>query len=715
MDKKIKYGFFLLTLLVVVLVSFFLISSYRKEHSRRLGTIVQKLTSRQYDAQRIDQAVKLLYASENDFRLFILTREPSRFERYSAKLGEVALLLDSLGTSSGQEAGLLDLLENKKLKTDLFIQARLLSDSLLRQLPQLVEKIRKSIREPAVTREPSRESLPPDTVPAASPETGPREKKKLFKRIIEAIRNEPAAVPGQPAPPERVIREKAVPGTGREAAADTLDTTGRDRDILWSVAMARHIEHMGKQELELLRANEQLFLELKELLMTLKQREAGFIRDRNLLLDKNARYTIRRIYLNNLWEQGLILFLTAVILYGIWRLYRNDRTLLRSKQEAERYARLKSEFVTTMSHEIRTPLHAIAAYAGELSKKPASPEQKEIIDAVKLSSGLLLAVVNNVLDYTKMEKRGAAPEPAPFSPEQVIREVTNGLQILAQKKGLSLDTELSLPEELLLTGDAFQLKQVLVNLINNAIKFTEQGHVSLKATLEKKTGPKAVLVLSIGDTGIGIPGDELPGIFEAFRQVDVRKMTGLGLKGSGLGLTIVKKIIDLHKGRIRVESTYGKGSVFHIRIPYKTMAGTAAGIPDKGNADLSRLKPLIVDNDLLGRKYLSAIFKGEGIECLTASNGQEAFQLFRDHPVNLILTDISMPVMNGVELTGKIRSLADSDKAFVPVIAVTAAILQEDINNYLKAGFNSCLAKPYTREQLIATIKDTMAGHPLNI
>lgn len=411
---------------------------------------------------------------------------------------------------------------------------------------------------------------------------------------------------------------------------------------------------------------------------------------------------------------GISALLLALGLYARLRYTRKVQKLLQHKNEvieaekekAEASEKAKHQFLANMSHEIRTPMNAIKGMTDILIRRNPKEDQKEYLEGIKQSSDSLLVIINDILDISKIEAGKVELENEPFSVNELLNNVHTIMQFKAEEKGLELKKEMP-ADELNVIGDANRLRQILINLIGNAIKFTEKGLVTTTIQSEKTEG-KLNLHFTVSDTGIGIDKNRMTKIFESFEQAysDTSRKFG----GTGLGLSISKKLVELHNGSIWVESEKGKGSQFHCTIPYAIAASTTEIIPAEDvhsniAAALTGIRILLVEdnafNVVVAQEELEDAIEGVYVD--VAVNGLIAIEQLKFADFDIILMDIQMPVMNGFEATKAIRNL-DSEKAHTPIIAMTANVLKEEVDLCYQAGMNDFFAKPFDTKELLNKI-----------
>lgn len=426
-----------------------------------------------------------------------------------------------------------------------------------------------------------------------------------------------------------------------------------------------------------------------------------------------------------LWLQVYLvslLFSALALASVLWQRSRAKQGLNRAlvaarqaREAAEQAAGAKSRFLAVMSHEMRTPLNGITGYAQLLTaRKDLTADVQSQIRTISDSSEVLLGLISDVLDYSSNESGGLHLVERPFRAKDVIARSLEIVRHLLAGRQIELATTSTIPDDLTHVGDERRLAQVLINLLGNAVKFTELGRITVSADYRPaQTSDADELTITVHDTGIGIPPDKLDLVFTPFTQADASDQRSFA--GAGLGLTISRSLIERMGGTIGVESQVGVGSQFSISLtlPRAPMAAAerAAGV-ESSEVDARAFHVLVVDDHAVNRKIATLMLEAAGFEVSTAENGALAVDAVQSRACDLVFMDLHMPVMDGLTACRAIRAL-EGPVAAIPVIAVTAAAMPEDIDRCLAAGMNGHIAKPVRQDGLLQAALQHLAAQDL--
>ncbi|MCO7225229.1 ATP-binding protein [Pleionea sp. CnH1-48] len=369
--------------------------------------------------------------------------------------------------------------------------------------------------------------------------------------------------------------------------------------------------------------------------------------------------------------------------------YERQEALEQARQLSEAAAQAKSDFLATMTHEIRTPLNGVLGANELLMQSSLNKEQQEYVHLIKSSGTLLLAVVNDILDFSKIEAGKLELSKESIELKDILTDVSSIFQFDANHKGLSLFVNLPTESIPPLWGDGIRIRQIMINLLNNAVKFTDTGHIEVKLVIKEKSATRILIQISVVDTGIGIEADKIDLLFEKFTQADSSTTRKYG--GTGLGLSICKELIELMEGEITVSSRPGQGTQFNIDLAFPIVdEKISAPTPAAPLPSTKSLSILIAEDTEVNRIIITKILQTQGHEALCVNNGQEAVEILSRENFDLIIMDCQMPVMDGFEATRQIRKMNKD----IPIIALTAGATQETKDRCLASGMDLFLTKP---------------------
>ena len=706
----IAFGLILSAIAVASVVAY---NSYEQ-----LSISVNILSQKDTKIQQIDSILILVGKSENTLQEYNIERSPKTLSQYDSLVSKVRSRVEALKSVSSNQSSQLDsilsLINVKLVSMKEFLILREKRDDYQfydEALARLEQEINIRKANAKATQEKKINDRAEDKTQVQPPivTENEEEEKSWFKRIIDRLTNkdeeedEPlASINSQENKPDE---QDTLDLKQEEVSAFSIDSV-RSMLLKLKQEQAATELNLDRQELSYLSTNAEVMNSINSLIRSVKN-------ERQVLYQKQSAEA-RHMLKSSLSRLGIILFIALVSIFLFVYLIFSDIAksdflkdqLQRAKLEAEQLARVKEKFLANMSHEIRTPLTAILGFSRLLNETRLDDQQKGYAQAVSSSSSHLLSIVNDILDFSKIEAGHLKFEKTPFDIYHLVEEVCHSMRVQAEEKGLQIIYESEGKELRYVKGDAFRLKQVLYNLISNAIKFTDEGGVIVRLKLRTNQEEIINAQLEVSDTGIGIPADKQAQVFDSFVQSDVSDTRKYG--GTGLGLTITKNLVEAQGGEVAIESKIGDGTTFYIALPFSK--GSVAALPKSEqinhNTDFSTLRVLAIDDDELNTKLLSVLFERWGIDYRVANSGKEGINMLQESPFDMLMTDLQMPEMDGEQVAQEVRKLGFQ----LPIIAFTARVT-EDLNYFKNKGFDGVLHKPFKEKSLFTILEKYATEH----
>jgi signal transduction histidine kinase/CheY-like chemotaxis protein/HPt (histidine-containing phosphotransfer) domain-containing protein len=483
----------------------------------------------------------------------------------------------------------------------------------------------------------------------------------------------------------------------KEIAADLNDIVEQNQAKRYELAI---------QELQLAKNSSEITEKFYDLITKMENEVYEHIRakaeEAGIMADKTYRWLVMLSVSGGL----LALLVIYIIIRYARHAYAYQLALENAKDEAEKLAKTKELFMANMSHEIRTPVTAISGFTEQLLHETLNDDTKSSLKVIKSSSDHLLKIIEDILDFSKLQNSKLVLEKVHFSINQIMVEMHAMFERQAQQNNTNLSYWLDPKTPEMLFGDPYRLKQIMINLISNSVKFTKNGGVHLEVTSIKKTAEEMDLLMEFSDTGIGIDESMLNVIFEDFTQAEMSTARKYG--GTGLGLSIVKKLVNLMGGTIDLRSIKNKGTTIVCRIPFtigeEKLVKKEIIIPVTIPEEISGMKILVVDDEEYNRMLFKKIFDRWKIKCRLAESGMEALEVLKEEKYDIVLMDMRMPGIDGLKTTRFIRENMKISGSDMKVVFISAANMNEDLQKYKNAGINAFLQKPFTEEILLSAI-----------
>jgi signal transduction histidine kinase/ActR/RegA family two-component response regulator len=696
-----------LTVVFMLLVLLFL-SGYRihRQSAARLLQATDTLMTEDPAVHLMDSALFTLNDAENNFRLYTVLYQRKYLQTFSADLGNVLSMVDTIShslNSATNNESFQHLVKEKEAVSGNIAALKRATDSMLTGSikNEMIDQLLSSIPVYNV-KQIKKEKVTIDTVSNVQAQaTG---KKGIFKRLGNAFSNKKDTVKAQISIRVRTKDGRIIDKETYDAMQlkkVVTDVNGYYKDILKKQLTNRL--KLNDQESSLAGNSIAMMEQLKSLLISLRENAA--LQNRNQKASAGRIVTGSTMNMKSVMLTCLILLLlsTAIIVAFMVTTRKKNKLLALGKLAAEEQTRIRTDFLNNMSHEMRTPLTSVAGFTEQLSYTHLDPQQKGIVSSIDTATTMLIQVVNDVLDFSKLEKDYISFTPQPFVLYLVYNDVVDMMRVQAVKKNLEFHVSFEGDKNGQVSGDVFRLKQILLNLISNAVKYTDKGSVTVTAILTADSDTQSLFSVTVTDTGEGISAEAQQHLFERFFQAKN------SAKGTGLGLAITKRLINLQGGEITVSSELHKGSTFTCSIPYEKvlvplMTSAPKDIQEMTGAFMEGRYILIADDQEMNLLLLKLILTRWKCRFDMAIDGESAIALFRQYNYDLVLLDLHMPTMSGLEVMEQIRQDTDPVKAAVVSLALTANITAEDESDFRKAGFNGWLLKPFREKDIYREI-----------
>lgn len=660
----------------IILIVLFLVSTVGILTYRQFSKVLVNVSEATKPDLRINMTKNLLFdltQAENSVKTYTLTHDSlylDQYQYYSDKIATRLVSLNDLNKESKIKEIDFDTLENLiVLKFEVLDELLTLQNEF--RVVEALEKVSEKLGEVAETE-------------VQTPEKT-EQKKSLFK-----WKN----------------RSKNKDKTEEAKAKPNLNIEEVNKNILEIKQLETSKEESQlERELELLMFDKKNTSKIQKILRDLEAADIKRTEEKAAETEQAVKMTNIQILIFCIVICLLLLFMSYTIVQYISNSNRYKKVLKNAKNEAESLAKAKEHFVATVSHEIRTPMNIISGFAEQISQTDLNEKQREQVGTILKASSHLLNLINEVLDFTKLQNNKLDLEESGFKPREVIKEVVDLMMPLAHAKELktSLEFDPAIPE--ILIGDAFRMRQILFNIIGNAVKFTNSGRISVEVSPLLRSNTNVRLRISVTDTGIGMNSSKIDRVFEEFEQAEVSTTRTYG--GTGLGLSITKKLVELQKGSIDITSELDEGTTVIIEIPYSIGDENDLDLSTSSNVsgiNLSGYKILIVDDERFNRKLLQTILEKYNASITEAKNGVEAVKEVEKNEYDLILMDARMPEMDGITAAREINEKNAVRQIKTPIIALTAAVTEVDRKSYREAGMIEFIAKPFKEAELVEKI-----------
>lgn len=719
MLKNSKTTTILALMLLILIISAVVISFIvRQKQKNEISVALKILSDSRQPVDQVENTLEALFIAENEFKEYTLSYNKQSFESYKLQIARLVSHLDTLqniikpftDNYSQSKAGII--IEERNREANSYIRLKRLTDSLMLLSTNLEETPFQNPDQTITVKRFSAASAGYSTDTLNLSQTTGLRKKGLLGKIKTFLVGDEE---------QKVTKSQVVVKAGDsqtfdpEATADTtISMAGFAEEVInktntyYQAQLRKQLQHrneLRQSELRLINLNNNLMDEIRQILVSLKQlavKSEGSYRTQSTAAIVRSTQVLQNLLLAIIIGTFILAIITG------WMFYRNSKYQLEiaeSQEKAIKEAEEKRRFLSYMSHEFRTPLSSVIGFAEQLEQAGLNKEQMEYLSGIIFSSEILLTTVNDILDLSKLEAGKMNFMYETFDPRETLKQTLRAFEGMANEKKIVIKYS-PVSTEKLLKGDEIRLRQILNNLMSNAVKYTNKGSISIKAGLKEDTSGKAILEVSVRDTGIGIPAANLSEIFNEYTRVHTETSSRWVL-GTGLGLPVTKRLIDYLGGNIQVKSDLGKGSEFVFRIPYDIATETLLSEKDRYtdfNFAGRTEKILVADDNYFNVLLLKTILKKAGLDIDAAENGREALEMLGKNNYSMLLSDMYMPGMDGLELTEGLRSDKTGKHKNLPVIMITGNVTEEAKAQMQKAGVDDYIFKPFQQRDLLRLV-----------
>ncbi len=595
----------------------------------------------------------------NSVRIYTITKNPSDIKPYYAVISNIDDKISKLRAECGNDSALLAQTDtiSKLIEENIVIWNKLLGlykdNSVVDYLRELSDQFTEASA------------------------TAPKKERGILKRVFSR-------------PPEPVLDEQELADDINKVVQENITTK----------------DELITRESQLAINSSEITEKFYDLITKMENEVSEHIRAKAESANQVAAKTYKLLIMLSISGGLLAILVLFILIRYVRNAYSYQMALENSKEEAERLARTKELFMANMSHEIRTPVTAISGFTEQLLHESFDENTTHSLKIIKSSSDHLLKIIDDILDFSKLQTNKLVLEKVHFNINQILAEVYSLFERQSRQNNTQLSYSLDPATPPVLLGDPYRLKQIIINLVGNSVKFTKDGTVTFAVRSAEKQGNELDLIMEFADTGIGIDESKINLVFEDFTQAEMSTTRKYG--GTGLGLSIVKKLIQLQNGTIDFKSKKNQGTKIVCHIPYhkgdEKQVKKDFRLPVSIPEELTKLKILIVDDEEYNRLLFKKILERWNIKCNEVVSGMEALEVLKEEHYDLLFMDMRMPGIDGLKTTQFIRDEMKIRESEMPVVFVSAAPLNEDWQKYKKAGMNAFLQKPFSEEMLLTTI-----------